>query len=261
MRTLSSIIGVAIVLVAATCPVRAQDTPPSEQLSGAVELRHGANQSSAASQRKIDSLGDQTDALFDEYRSVLKQIEALKVYNAEMRKLIEAQEREAEDLRRQIEQVGVVSRALTPLMLEMLDSLEAFVELDLPFLPEERSRRVEGLGEMMARSDVTVAEKYRRILEAYQVENEYGRTIEAYQGSVEIDGESRTVDFLRIGRLVLLYQTLDGEDTGMWDATAGNWVELGGRYRQPVRQGLRMARKQAAPDLIAVPVPVAETLE
>jgi hypothetical protein len=143
----------------------------------------------------------------------------------------------------------------------MLDSLEAFVELDLPFLPEERSRRVEGLGEMMARSDVTVAEKYRRILEAYQVENEYGRTIEAYQGSVEIDGESRTVDFLRIGRLVLLYQTLDGEDTGMWDATAENWVELGGRYRQPVRQGLRMARKQAAPDLIAVPVPVAEMLE
>ena len=146
-------------------------------------------------------------------------------------------------------------------MSRMLDSLDQFVQLDVPFLPEERAERVANMREMMGRADVTISEKYRRILEGYQVENEYGRTIEAYRGPVNVDGEELSVDFLRIGRLSLLYQTLDGQQSGMWDTESKTWVPLDDEYRNAIKAGLRMARKQSAPDLIKVPVPAAQAAE
>jgi hypothetical protein len=95
-------------------------------------------------------------------------------------------------------------------------------------------------------------------MEAYQIENEFGRTIEAYRGELGKEREKRTVDFLRIGRVALLYQTLDATETYVWNQEGKTWVDLGDDYRSPVRQGLRMARKQIAPDLLLVPVSAAE---
>ena len=110
----------------------------------------------------------------------------------------------------------------------------------------------------MDRADVTNAEKYRRILEAFQIENEYGRTIEAYRGSLDRGGESLPVDFLRVGRVALVYQTLDASELGAWDQAAGQWQPLDRSYRGALRKGLRIARKQAAPDLLRLPVAAAE---
>jgi hypothetical protein len=116
---------------------------------------------------------------------------------------------------------------------------------------------VASLRTMMDRADVTIAEKYRRILEAFQIENEYGRTIEAYRGTLEVDGTSRTVNFLRLGRVALLYQTLDGREAGAWDRAEGTWTTLSG-YHNAIEQGIRVARKQVAPDLLRLPIPAAE---
>jgi hypothetical protein len=151
-----------------------------------------------------------------------------------------------------------VGRSVTPLMLRMIDSLDAFVALDLPFLLDERQERIEELRKMMPRADVTNAEKYRRIMEAYQIENDYGRSIEAYRATLGRDGREVTVDFLRFGRIALVYQTLDEAERGVWDQTSGSWQPLDASYRSAIRQGLRIARKQAAPDLIFLPLPAAE---
>jgi hypothetical protein len=113
---------------------------------------------------------------------------------------------------------------------------------------------------MLERQDVTVAEKFRRVMEAYQIENEYGRTIEEYKGSLEVDGLLREVDFLRIGRVALMYQTSDGQRQGVWDQDAGEWVALGGEYRNRIRQGFRVARRQIAPELLILPIPAPEEL-
>jgi hypothetical protein len=227
-------------------------------LRDAIELRAAADSESARSQERIDELSDQTDALANEYRSILEQTDALQIYNEQLQKLLDSQEAEAHSLQLQIDGVALVGRQLTPLMLRMIDALERFVTLDVPFLLGERRARVNRLRELMSRADVTDSEKYRRILEAYQIENDYGRTIEAYQGFLEIGGEERTVDFLRVGRIAFLYQTLNGSEAGAWDASKGKWVELPGSYRVSIRRGLRMARKQAAPDLITLPVAAAE---
>lgn len=224
----------------------------------AIQLRKATNDATAASQEKIEELSDDTEKMAAEYRSALKETRALEIYNQQVQDLIVAQQAEMESLRVQIDGVTGVGRQVMPLMLRMIDTLEAFVDLDVPFLPDERRTRIRGLRSLTHRADVTLSEKYRRVLEAYQIENEYGRTIEAYRGSLDADGKSRTVDFLRIGRVALLYETLDGAEVGAWDVKRKEWTVLGGEYRGPIHEGLRMARKQMAPDLLTVPVAVAE---
>jgi len=206
-------------------------------------------------QKKVDSVADQTEKIVNDYRAVTKVVDGLKIYNALLQTQLNNQESEMQALSESIGNIALIERQIVPLMLRMLDALEEFVALDTPFLMKERTERVARLREMMERSDVTAAEKLRRVIEGYQIENDYGRTIEAYKGSTEVNGRELEVDFLRIGRVALLYQTVGGATTGAWDATVGDFVELPpATYQAQVAQGLKIARKQIAPDLLIVPV-------
>lgn len=210
-------------------------------------------------QDEIDELSDQTSDLVTQYRQIIKVIDGLKVYNQLLETQVADQRAEINTLQQSLDEVAAIERQIVPLMVRMIDSLETFVALDVPFLTEEREQRIEGLRSMMKRADVTTAEKFRRVMEAYQIENDYGRTIESYTGTLELDGVDREVNFLRIGRVALLYQTLDGESTGAWNQEQERWAELSPtRYQRQVEQGLRIARKQLAPDLLVLPVPAPE---
>jgi hypothetical protein len=261
MRAASCRLGLGVfalvVTLAGTGPALAEpETGPT--LDNAIDEAAAGNTAAAEAQQQIDALSGDIDALVAEYGANLQQTRALDVYAKQLEDLLASQRAEMQELREQIEKVTVVGRTIMPLLAEMVDTLDQFVSLDVPFLPEERTQRIAGLREMMGRADVTISEKYRRVLEAYQIENEYGRTIEAYRGPLAESGKDRTVDFLRVGRLALLYQTLDGQESGMWDAKKRAWVVLGGSYYTPIQQGLRIARKQAAPDLITIPVQAPE---
>jgi len=224
-------------------------------LDAVVDTRARGNDAAAASQKRIDSIADETDELLAQYRTVLKQIDSMDLYNRQMRDLIGAQNAELESLENQIGRVQGVGRSVTPLMLRMVDAIEKFVELDVPFLIKERTERIEGLRTMMGRADVTTPEKFRQIMEAYQIENEYGRTIEAYRDTLTIDGKETIVDLLRFGRIALVYQSLDETLSGRWDQAQRAWIPLDSSHRSSIRQGLRIARKQAAPDLVRLPLP------
>ena len=141
-------------------------------------------------------------------------------------------------------------------MARMIDGLEQFIELDVPFLlEEERLPRVAKLRGMLARADVTVAEKARRVFEAYQIESDYGRTIEAYTGKLDLDGGSFDAEFLRVGRVALMYRTIGDQRHGFWDRTREHWTELPPTpYRRMMEQGLKVARQEIAPELITVPL-------
>jgi len=239
----------------------AADLSSAQSLNEALKVRTKAVETNAASQERINEVADQTDELARKYRDELQQIEALRVYNEQLAKLLISQEEERVSLKEQLDNVTVIGREVTPLMLRMVGALYDFVELDVPFLLEERRARVANLKDLMNRADVTNAEKYRRILEAYQIENDFGRSIEAYRGTLEAGGEAKTVDFLRVGRVALLYQSLDGHEIGAWNQRDGAWQDLDGGFRSEIRQGLRIARKQAAPDLLRLPIPVAEAAQ
>ena len=210
----------------------------------------GSDAAARQAQQTINSLDDKTRDATSEYRSTLQEVESLKRYNEQLDLQVQSQSEEMKSIQQQIVQIERTAREITPLLVKMVNTFGQFVELDMPFLPDERKQRVAQIKEMLTRADVTLSEKYRRIMEAWQIEVEYGRTIEAYQGKVG----DKTVDFLRIGRIALLYQALDGDETAYWDSSKKEWV-VDGDYRGYVKDGLKIARKQGAPNLLIAPVP------
>ena len=230
----------------------AQATP--ETLQSTIEVQVQTDTAAARSQAQIDRLAEQTRVMFDEYRAAMEEIEQLRIYNEQMERQVANQEREMASLQRQIDDFEQIERGITPLMVRMVDTLDRFVELDAPFLPEERRNRVENVKSLMDDANVAVGERYRRLMEAYTIEMDYARNIDTYEGMLDFNGSEREVSFLRIGRLALLYQTKDRGETGFWDPTRNEWVVLGDRYRTPVNDGIRMAQRLAAPDLIPIPV-------
>jgi hypothetical protein len=207
---------------------------------------------------KINKLSNKTQKMLEQYRSASHQTETLITYNKHLTDLLHSQETEKASLEQQLVDIESTQREIIPLILRMLDNLDQFISLDLPFLPEERKQRLTKLKTMMVRADVTHAEKFRRILEAYQIENDYGNTIEAYKADLTMNGVSSSVDFLRLGRVALYYQRFDGSETGYWNKEQKQWQTLSDDYRNAIRNGLRIARKETAPDLLTLPIPVAE---
>jgi FtsZ-binding cell division protein ZapB len=206
------------------------------------------------SQLRVAQLDEEATQMLGEYRQVVAEASNLETYNEQLAAQVASQQEEITGMLTQLEQIETTSSEVLPMMTRMLDTLEQFVALDLPFLRDERQLRVDNLKAIMRRADVSLSEKYRRIVEAYGVEMEYGRTIEAYRDEIVSNGEeARMVDALRVGRVALMYQTLDGAETGYWDAVAGQWV-VDDSFRSSVRDGLRVAKQQAAPDLMIMPV-------
>ena len=212
-----------------------------------------------ASQERVDEVVHETDDLETQYKQVIKQLDGLEVYNEYMARQVAHQEEELAKLRRSIDEVSSVERQIMPLMIRMIDGLEQFIELDIPFLKEERMNRVTVLRSLMERSDVSVAEQFRRLTEAFQIENDFGRTVETYKDTLTIEGATLEVNVLRLGRVGLYYQTNDASQTGLWNQSAGQWVALGsGAARNQVRDGLKIARKQVAPNLLLLEMPAPE---
>jgi len=227
-------------------------------LENAVDTQVNTDIAAQKSQHQVDVLADETTQMLAEYREVLSQTGSLRAYNDQLDTLVASQKKELDSIDEQLSNIETTQRDIVPLMIKMIEVMTQFVELDIPFLAEERQTRVVQLQTLMGRADVTLAEKYRRILEAYQVETEYGRTIEAYQDELTVGETTRTVDFLRIGRVSLYYLTLDGLEAGMWESKTGQWQRLSNDYLQPISQGLKVALKQLPPDLLVLPVQTVE---
>ena len=229
-----------------------------QEIKEALNNQTEIQQASAAVQQRINQLDDATREMLNEYRQALSQSADLTAYNQQLEGLVATQRVELADYERQFQEIETTKRQILPLILRMLDVLEEFVEIDMPFLPIERKMRIVALRELMARPDVPTSEKSRRIAEAYQIELEYGHTIESYEGEIGAGGDTRTVGFLRYGRLGLYYMTLDGLEIAYWDKQTDGWVVLDNAFRQSLDRAMRIARKQLPPDLTRLPIPAPE---
>lgn len=259
--SLSLFLVIAINLVYSTTSIAQEDNiedivlpDPVEILGDSLFVQNDSTIDSKGSQEKITDLSVETQELLGEYRLVLQQIDRLIAYNDYVERLITDQEEQIVNINRQLQDFALIERGIVPLMLESIETLDRFIDLDVPFLLEERKDRVNRLRVIMNESDITVSEKFRQIMDAYQIETSFGSDIEAYTGFLDINGESRQVDFLRIGRTSLTYQTPDQKETGFWNKQTQQWEDLPRKYTDYIKEGLRIAKKQITPDLIQLPV-------
>jgi hypothetical protein len=235
-----------LVLAAAAAVANAADP-----VGQALDATTAANRAARDSQARIDQLDDATKQMLERYRAATWQSQQLKVYADQLEELANGQEAERDSLSRQLAEIDRTERELLPLMLRMVQGLESIVAADLPFLQQERKERVDGIKRLMSDPSASNADKFKRILEAYQIEAEYGRTLGAER--TEID--KRAVDVLRVGRSALFYLSTDGREAGWWDSAKASWQPLDSRYIAQLRRGLRMARETLAPDLLQLPMP------
>lgn len=217
----------------------------------ALQTNINSNHNTKISQDKIDKLSQQERELFLEYRNLLREIETLQTYNTQLQSVIKTQEEEIQNFDQQIIDIEVTQQRIMPLMAEMINSLNAFVLQDTPFLPQLRKSKKENLEQLLAKSNLTVSQKYRYIIEAYEIEMDYGRTIESYEGKLE-DGQS--VTFLRIGRTALYYITHNKERAGIYNTNTLQFEEVEKKFIKQIEIGVKIARKQLAPQLLKLPV-------
>jgi hypothetical protein len=228
--------------------------PAGAQLQEALTAQVQADQAAAQSQNTVNELRERTQDAAARSAQSNAEAESLERFNRQLEEQVRDQEREVASIESQLVDIETTQREVQPLMLQMVDTLARFIELDVPFQLEERTRRVENLKALMPRADVAISEKYRLILEAYQIELDYGQTLEAYEGRLGTGPDARTVVFAQLGRVSLMYRTLDGSETGYWDANQRTWV-VDNSYAQAIEKAIRVANGDDNADLLTVPVP------
>ena len=226
----------------------------TDQIQPLLDIGEQRQNSEQVSQTKIDSMDDDTSLIVNEYKTVSKQIEGLRVYNAQMRKQIERQEERLKEIDKTMKEAQVMQRQIPPFTRRMLAGIEKSIELDMPFHLAERKERIAFAKAAIDNPTVSPAEGLRQVLETFNVEMEYGRKLDNYKDTIEIEGQQREVNVLRVGRLALVYQSSDESLTGAWDNDTDEWVPLDNSYRNPTRKGLKIANRLATVDMLELPI-------
>jgi len=186
----------------------------------------------------------------DRYARTLAEADITARYNTQLEQQLRSQQEEIAALEREIAALDGTAVDVQPLLQRMFDELVQFVANDVPFFKDERDQRVERLRALMGSVEATASEKFRRLMEAYQIEMEYGRTMSSYKQMVD----GKEAEMVRLGRVSLMYRTVETGETGYWDNERKAWVP-DPDAAAAIQEALSIAKEEKAPDLITVPVP------
>ncbi|MUK43638.1 DUF3450 family protein [Aliivibrio fischeri] len=247
MNILKTSIGIALATVITTAQATALDQ--------ARVIENKSNTSSAISQQKIDKSAEATLAYKAEIEQLQEEVKNLAVYRDHLTGLVNSQQQEMVSLNDQIDTIKETRQGVVPLMYKMLSGLTTLVEQDKPIKTEERLHRISKLEHMMTRADVSDAEKYRRLLEAYQIEMDYGTKLGTYQTQIIVeDNEQIDADMLHLGRVSLLARRLDASQYWSWNTYTNQWEALDSEFNDDLAKAYSVAYKQVAPSLLTLPV-------
>ena len=242
----------------AAVAVAAIEGSASAQLRETLQTAAQSTRDGVTTQERINNLDDQRTDIELEYRTLLQSIEGQRLFIEQQQVFLRSQENEIESIQQQLERVDTIERDISPMMREMVQSLEEFINLDLPFNlqgPEGRLARIERLYELLDDPDISPAERYRVILNAYDAESAAGRSVRAYDEDIlDESGAAVTVKVLQIGRVALVRRYPNGDMTIM-TADSQDWQPLPGSYLSDVTRAIRIAEEVTTPDIFRAPLP------
>ena len=213
-----------------------------------------ASSISQEAQLKIDNLDDESKEIYYEYKDTIAEYKSLKTYDDQLQQIINAQNDEVKSILQQIDSLDSTNKDILPFLKRMIDVLREFVMLDVPFLKKDRLQKVDELDSILLKANVTTAEKFRKVFEAYQSEYNFGNTIETYSGTMEIDDSPMAVRYFRLGRIGYYYASLDYKKTGYWDDASKEWIHSRGKFSNELKAAIDIANRQAPPNFINLPI-------
>jgi small-conductance mechanosensitive channel len=190
---------------------------------------------------------DAYEALQQKQKQLETQKDSLTQTSAAARERIAAKAKQLAD----IEQISV---QIQPFLMELIKKMHQKYNDDMPFLAEERGQRIDNLNRLMVDPNVAISEKFRKIMEALMVEAEYGRTIEVYQETIEIDNREILTNIFRLGRIALFYQTLDQKHCGFYNVASSTWSPLPKSYNSSIQTAMDIGLKRRPVELLTLPI-------
>lgn len=227
--------------------------PAQAQFRDALDTGEQATRRAEQVQDQINQLDDQRSDMVREYRTLLQRRDAAELFAKQQELVVQSQREEVASLTEQLGSIDDITAQTVPMLLGMIEDLKLFVAADLPFKQEERTARLEALDGVMAAPNVSASEQYRLIMEAYQAEMEYGRTIDTWQEEITIDGNPTTVDMFLYGRVAYVYLTPNGK-AARFDRATGEWVALPGSYVPDIQRAINVAQGKAQQVVLFAPV-------
>lgn len=225
--------------------------PASAQLESALSAAKSSTASSAASQQRVEQLDDEADQMVREYRAVLQQKDNIALFVDQQDIFLQSQKSEIDSLNNQLGTVETIKQGMVPMMLKMTAALEDAIKSDVPFNMQERLDRIERVKSTLADPDVSPAEQYRQVLNAFKIEVSYGQGLDSYEGAHPTK-PGNVVNFLRYGRVAFVYMSKDESEVARYND--GSWEQLDGGQALAVRKAIRVAKGEAAPDIVYAPV-------
>ncbi|WP_413701865.1 DUF3450 domain-containing protein [Psychromonas sp. KJ10-10] len=215
---------------------------------------------SQQSQKTISSSADLTIEHQNEIKSLQESISQLSVYQKHLNALLASQESELASLDSQLNELGETKQSVVPLMYKMLEQLDTYIENDLPLHKATRTERVNKLKALMVRADIADAEKYRRIMEAYQIELDYVSKLSTYLGPITVNNIEKQAEILHLGHLSIIARSLDKQTYWVWNNTNKQW-ENRIENTQQLDHAYSVANQQVPPALLALPLSIAEVTQ
>ena len=243
----AALVALLLVLVAGRSLAQSSVDDVRETVRGTVDIDQ-------RTQEERDAWASEQAGLEARYRTAKANIAYLAERMASEEKAVAGLTESIEEFERRERESKLLRSNLQDTLDAIMSRLEEFVAQDLPFLADERERRLEMLRRELSRPEVTGAEKLRLLLEALQVETEYGKSVEVDQQEIMLEGTSMFADVLRVGRVSLFWQTPDGEKVGTFDRGSWEWVELPASYGRTIGDAIEMASRIRPVELIALPL-------
>ncbi|WP_233205300.1 DUF3450 domain-containing protein [Alkalicaulis satelles] len=223
------------------------------QLDEALRVARQSTQDGAQAQEQINQLADAADNAERQYLATREEIESQRIFLEQQRVFLLSQENELTALRSQLERVGSIEVDLAPMLLDMYVALEEFIDSDMPFQLDVRRTRLDRIQTALGDANISAAERYRLLLNAYEIEMGYGRSLRAYSEEVEVDGTPQEANILQIGRVALVRDI--GGRLEIMTQDNRDWRPVSGSMAVDVQRAFRIAREVTTPEVFTAPLP------